>query len=74
MGSIRCWNYMNTHDVITARSRAIHFFGQTEYWDMVRSAKDYLDRQQITIPPEGVEHMPIFWECINTFMQPVAEK
>lgn len=63
---------MNTHDVITARSRAIHFLGDSVYWQMVQSAKDYLDRNQIPIPPEGVEHMPIFWESINTFMQPTS--
>ena len=63
---------MNTHDVITARSRAIHFLGSDAYWDMVRSAREYLTRQQITIPPEGVEHMPVFWECINVFLSPTS--
>ena len=64
---------METYQIIMARSRAIHFFGSEEYARMLKVAKDYLDHLKIPIPPEGIESMPVFWECINNLMTEVVE-
>lgn len=63
---------METYLIIMARSRAVHFFGTEEYERMLTTAKEYLDRERIPIPPKGVESMPIFWECINNLITDVV--
>ena len=64
---------MEHYTIIMARSRAIHFFGTEEYTRMLTTAKAYLDSHNIPIPPEGIESMPIFWECVNNLMTAEVE-
>ncbi len=66
-------NQMETHQILMARARAIHYFGSKDYILMLKAAKDYLDREHIPIPATGIESMPIFWECINNLMTTVVE-
>lgn len=61
---------MTQSDIILERSRALRFFGDQQYYEMLKSAKEYFDRNQYQIPTiGGVEAMPEFWNSIRVIME-----
>ena len=56
---------MTNVEVIAARSRAIRFFGEDAYWEMVQAARDKFNRDGLYLPPQGIEYAPEFWQAID---------
>lgn len=63
-----------THDIIMARSRAIHHFGEEAYWRMVEHATTYCNNHGYPLPPQGVEATEDFWMAVGTIMHSTPEQ
>ncbi len=59
---------MNPIDIITARTRAVYFFGPDKYTELLHTAKAYIESQGVSISPHGVEAMSEYWTAINTII------
>ena len=59
---------MTPFDITTAKSRAIHFFGYSEYEELKKTSAEYFIKNSIPIPINGVESMPEYWNSLQTII------